>query len=128
MQTELSTRIVEVRSGIRNPVLFRGWYRTFLSSIASKTAGWDKPTIEWLSEAFLSNDRSEQRNIKISKELVENIQRYCEIHSVFLPECNVAMGVEAEFMTSVLIRNVPSVTALNFRFLMWGFNFSPLTV
>jgi hypothetical protein len=81
--------------------------------IASKT-GCDKPPVQWLREAFLLKDQSEHQILKIAKELLENIQRYCEIHSVLLPECNVAMGVEAAFLTNFL-----SNTAMNFSFLMW---------
>jgi hypothetical protein len=95
-----------------------------LFSAASKT-GCDKP-IQRLREAFLLKDQSEHHILKISKELVENIQRYCEIHSVLLPECNVAMSAEAAFLTRVLIPNVLSITALNFQFLGVGFDFSPL--
>ena len=112
MQTVHSIRIAEAHSAIRDQVLVRGRYRTFLL-IASKT-GSDKPPIQWLRKAFLLKDQSEHQILKISKELLGNIQRYCEIHSFLPPECNVAMGVEAAFLT-----DVPSNTALNFSFLMW---------
>jgi len=114
MQTEHNTRIVEAHSAIRDKVLVRGRYTMFLL-IASKT-GCDKHPIQWLREAFLLKDQSEHKILKISKELRENIQRYCEIYSFLLPECNVAMGGEALFFTMVLIPNVLSNTALNFSF------------
>jgi len=90
MQTEHNTRIAETHSAIRDQVLVRGRYRTFLL-IASKT-GCDKHPIQWLREAFLLKDHFERQILKISKELLESIRR-CEIYSVLLPECNVAMGV-----------------------------------
>ena len=114
MQTEHSTKMAEVHSAIRDQDLVRGRYRMFLFSTASKT-GCDKPPIHCLREAFFFlKDQSEHQILKISEELLENIQRYFEIHNVLLPECNVAMGVEAAFLTSVF-----SITALNLSFLMW---------
>jgi hypothetical protein len=105
--------MAEAHSAIRDQVLVRGRCRMFLFSTSSKT-GCDKPPVHCLREAFFLDDQTEHQILKISEELLENIQRYFEIHSVFLPECNVAMGVEAAFLTSVF-----SVTALNFSFLMW---------
>jgi hypothetical protein len=120
MQTEHSTRIVEAHSAICDQVLVRGRYRRFLL-IASKT-GCDKPPIQWLREVFLLEDQSKHQILKISKELPENIQRYCKILSVLVPECNVAMGVEAVFLTNVL-----SNTALNFNFLI-GFQLQSINM
>jgi hypothetical protein len=114
MQTEHNTRIDEAHSAIHDKVLVRGRYTLFLL-IASKTSC-DKQPIQWLREAFILKDHSEHQILKISKELLENIQRYCEIYSVLQPEFNVAMGGEAVFFTMVLIPNVLSNTALNFSF------------